>query len=229
MDGGKEARAAGHQVATDVTTPAKSSTRRTLRKAPLLAQKAREKWGTRGFSGAPRLRSLYISFHDIMNMRLSRDDTIGGMKNLTLSDYRALAEFRYQIRKFLHFSEHAVQGAGLERGQYQLMLAIKGIPEGVRPRIRELANRMHIQHHSAVELINRLEGGGYVRRERAQDARREVLLALTPKGERVLGELALHHHDELRSAAPSLVAALRRLTPEKETARKQRRERELIG
>ena len=120
------------------------------------------------------------------------------MKKLTLSDYQALAEFRYQIRKFLHFSEQAVQAAGLERGQYQLMLAIKGMPEGVRPRIRELANRMQIQHHSAVELVNRLEAGGYVRRERAQDDRREVLLALTPKGERVLEELALHHHDELQ-------------------------------
>ena len=136
------------------------------------------------------------------------------MKNLTLSDYQALAEFRYQIRKFLHFSEQAVQAAGLERGQYQLMLAIKGMPEGVRPRIRELADRMQVQHHSTVELINRLEAGGFVRRERARDDRREVLLALTPKGDRVLEELALHHHEELSQAAPSLVAALRRLTPE---------------
>jgi DNA-binding MarR family transcriptional regulator len=143
------------------------------------------------------------------------------MKKLTLSDYQALAEFRYQIRKFLRFSEHAVRAAGMEPGQYQLMLAIKGIPQEVRPRIRELADRMHIRHHSAVELVNRLEAGGYVRRERAQDDRREVLLALTAKGEKVLAELALHHHDELRSAAPSLVAALRRLTPrEKEMARK---------
>ena len=96
------------------------------------------------------------------------------MKRLTLSDYQALAEFRYQIRKYLHFSEEAVLAAGLERGQYQLMLVIKGIPEGVRPRIRELANRMQIQHHSAVELINRLEQGGFVRRERAREDRREV-------------------------------------------------------
>jgi DNA-binding MarR family transcriptional regulator len=141
------------------------------------------------------------------------------MKKLTLADYQALAEFRFQIRKFLHFSELAVQAAGLERGQYQLMLAIKGMPEGVRPRIRELANRMHIQHHSAVELINRLETGGFVRRERAQDDRREVLLGLTPKGERVLGELAVHHHDELRRTAPDLVGALQRLMPEKAEAK----------
>jgi DNA-binding MarR family transcriptional regulator len=135
------------------------------------------------------------------------------MKKLTLSDYQALAEFRFQIRKFLRFSEGAVRSAGVEPGQYQLMLAIKGMPDGVRPRIRELASRMHIQHHSAVELINRLERGGYVRRDRAQDDRREVLLALTGKGERVLEELAQHHHEELRSAAPGLVAALRRLMP----------------
>jgi DNA-binding MarR family transcriptional regulator len=133
------------------------------------------------------------------------------MKKLTLNDYQALAEFRYQIRKFLHFSEHAIKAAGMERGQYQLMLAIKGMPAGIRPRIRELATRMQIRHHSTVELINRLESGGYVRRERAQNDRREVLLALTPKGERILAELALHHHNELRTAAPGLVAALRRL------------------
>ena len=133
------------------------------------------------------------------------------MNKLTLTHYQALAEFRFQIRKFLHFSEQAVKQAGLERGQYQLMLAIKGMPAGVRPRVRELANRMQIRHHSTVELINRLEASGYVHRERAQNDRREVLLALTPKGERTLAELALHHHEELRTAAPALVAALRRL------------------
>jgi DNA-binding MarR family transcriptional regulator len=142
---------------------------------------------------------------------VSQGDTMGGMKKLTLADYRAMAEFRFQIRKFLHFSDQAVEAAGLERGQYQMLLAIKGLPEGTRPRIRDVANRMLIQHHSAVELINRLEAGGYVRRERGLDDRREVLLELTPKGERVLGELALHHHEELQDAAPALVAALRRV------------------
>lgn len=141
------------------------------------------------------------------------------MKKLTLADYRALAEFRYQIRKFVSFSDQAVLAAGLERGQYQLMLTIKGMPEGVRPRIRELADRLHVQHHSAVELINRLEAGGYVRRERAEDDRREVLLALTPKGEKVLAELALHHHEELLDAAPKLVAALRRVMAGKKQGR----------
>jgi DNA-binding MarR family transcriptional regulator len=144
------------------------------------------------------------------------------MKKLMLSDYQALAEFRYQIRRFLHFSEQALKQAGLERGQYQLMLAIKGMPAGVRPRIRELATRMQIRHHSAVELVNRLESRGWVHRDRAQDDRREVLLALTPKGERVLAELARHHRDELRTAGPALVAALRRVMREEQVTRRRR-------
>ena len=137
-----------------------------------------------------------------------------GMKKLTLSDYQALAEFRYQIRRFLHFSEQVVRQAGLKRGQYQLMLAIKGIPAGVRPTIGELASRMQIRHHSAVELVNRLEAGGFAHRTRGQKDRREVLLALTAQGEKILGELALHHHDELLSAGPELVTALRRIMRE---------------
>ena len=136
------------------------------------------------------------------------------MGKLTLSDYQALAEFRFQIRRFLHFSEEVVKRAGLERGQYQLMLAIKGMPPDVRPRIRELATRMQVRHHSAVELVNRLEARGFVHRTRAQDDKREVLLALTPKGEKILGELALHHHSQLRSAGPELVSALRRVMRE---------------
>jgi DNA-binding MarR family transcriptional regulator len=143
------------------------------------------------------------------------------MRKLTVADYQALAEFRYQIRKFLHFSERAVEGAGLERGQYQLMLSIKGIPPDLRPRIRDLAEMLQVQHHSAVELINRLEARGYVSRERSLEDRREVLLALTPRGEKVLAELALHHHEELQDAAPQLVAALRRVMKGKDDRRRR--------
>ncbi len=143
------------------------------------------------------------------------------MKKLALVDYQALAEFRYQIRRFLHFSDRAIEGAGLERGQYQLMLSIKGMLDGSRPRIRDVANRMQIQHHSAVELINRLEAGGYVQRERGVEDRREVLLALTPKGDKVLAELAAHHHEQLQEAAPRLVKTLHRVMAGKAAGRKR--------
>lgn len=131
-------------------------------------------------------------------------------QRLISADYESLAEMRYQIRRYLHFSEEASRNAGLEPRQYQLLLAIKGLPKDVRPRIGELAERLQIQHHSTVELVNRLSAGGYVRRHRANDDRREVLLALTPRGERVLRKLFLHHRAELRESGPALVAALRR-------------------
>lgn len=131
-------------------------------------------------------------------------------RSLTLADYQSLAELRYHIRRFLHFSEQVVRKGGLEPRQHQLMLTLRGLPTGTRPRIAELAERLQIQHHSTVELVNRLAAGGYVRRHRGDDDRREVLLSLTPKGEKILRELSLHHRDELREQGPELVAALKR-------------------
>src|SRR5581483_8264797 len=102
------------------------------------------------------------------------------------SDYESLAELRYQIRRFLRFSEQASRKAGLEPRQHQLILALKGLPKGVRPRIGGLAVRLQIQHHSTVELVNRLAARGLVKRQRGGADRREVLLSLTPKGEKIL-------------------------------------------
>ena len=90
------------------------------------------------------------------------------------------------------------------------MLGLKGLPRGARPTIGELAERLQIQHHSAVELVNRLAATGYLRRTRGGEDRREVLVSLTPRGEKVLRKLSLHHRAELRSAGPMLVKALLR-------------------
>jgi DNA-binding MarR family transcriptional regulator len=137
-------------------------------------------------------------------------------KTLSATDYQALAELRHHIREFLHFSEQAARAAGLEPRQHQLMLALKGLPAEVCPRIGELAERLKIQHHSAVELANRLAAGGFVRRHRGKEDKREVLLSLTPKGEKVLRELSLHHRTELQTQGPALVAALKRaMQPDK--------------
>ena len=129
---------------------------------------------------------------------------------LALSEYKSLAELRYQLRRFLHFSEQAARNKGLEPQQHQLMLALKGLPRGIPPAIGELADRLQIQHHSTVELVNRLSARGLVRRSRMASDRREVLLSLTTKGEKLLGELSLHHKVELRIRGPALVTALKR-------------------
>jgi DNA-binding MarR family transcriptional regulator len=130
--------------------------------------------------------------------------------SITSTDFEALAQLRYQIRRFLYFSEQAAQSVGLEPRQHQLMLALKGLPKNVRPRVGELAERLLIRHHSAVELVNRLSALGLVRRHQRREDRREVLLSLTPSGEKVLEKLSIHHRDELRIQGPALIAALRR-------------------
>jgi DNA-binding MarR family transcriptional regulator len=132
-------------------------------------------------------------------------------KTLARSDYQALAELRYQIRLFLHFSEQAARKMDLEPQQHQLMLALKGLPAGLDPTVKTLAERMQTQHHSTVELVNRLSRSGLVRRSRTGEDRRQVLLALTPKAEKMLSELSMGHQAELRTQGPALVAALERV------------------
>lgn len=132
------------------------------------------------------------------------------MDRLTLPDYESLAEVRYQIRRFLRFSEQASRAAGLEPRQHQMLLALKGLPNSTKPSIGELAERLQVEHHSAVELADRLVAAGYARRTRSSEDRRAVLLSVTAKGERVLRDLSLHHKDELRRRGPALIKALKR-------------------
>jgi DNA-binding MarR family transcriptional regulator len=140
-------------------------------------------------------------------------------KTLTLEGYQALGEFRHQIRRYLKFSDAAVRDSDLEPRQYQMLLALKGLPSNVRSRIGELAEQLQIQHHSAVELVDRLEASGLVRRQRGTHDRREVLVVLTPAGEKVLRELVIHHRAELSTRGPALIEALRRVLQESKKSR----------
>jgi DNA-binding MarR family transcriptional regulator len=126
-------------------------------------------------------------------------------------NYVALAEFRYHIRKFIRFSERAARAAGVEPQQHQLLLAVKGMPDGVSPTIGEIASRLQVVHHSAVELVDRLEDQGLVQRRRNSEDRRQVFLPRTPKGERILRDLSVHHRRELAASGPELSNALRAL------------------
>ncbi|HEY3305789.1 MAG TPA: MarR family winged helix-turn-helix transcriptional regulator [Candidatus Binatia bacterium] len=126
-------------------------------------------------------------------------------------DYRAMAELRYEVRRYLHFSENAARAAGLEPQQHQLLLALKGLPPGKRPIISVLAERLQLQHHSAVELVDRLANRGFVRRYRSRTDRRQVFVRLTESGEDVLRKLSLHHLHELKSVGPALLQVLSRV------------------
>jgi DNA-binding MarR family transcriptional regulator len=139
--------------------------------------------------------------------------------DVTLADYRALAEFRFQIRRYLAFGEQAIKSAGLQSRQYQLLLALKGLPEGMEPTITNIANRLGIRHHSTVELINRLEKRGFVKRQRSDVHRSFVFILITKEGETVLQKLVASRKADLQVAGPILAKALGTLT--KENARRK--------
>jgi DNA-binding MarR family transcriptional regulator len=128
--------------------------------------------------------------------------------DLSSDQYRDLAEFRRQIRQFLHFSEATAKEHQIEPQQHQLLLAVQGLPEGAKPTIREIAGRLFIQHHSAVELVNRLEATGAITRTPGPEDKREVWLKLTPAGRAILRRLALTHRNELERSGPELARAL---------------------
>jgi DNA-binding MarR family transcriptional regulator len=128
--------------------------------------------------------------------------------DLSPDQYRDLAEFRRQIRQFLYFSEATAREQGIEAQHHQLLLALHGLPEGVTPTIGELAARLFLQHHSTVELVNRLEKTGAVARHPGTRDKREVWVRLTPAGRAALRKLALAHRTELGRTGPELASAL---------------------
>ena len=122
---------------------------------------------------------------------------------------------------------------GLEPQQYLMLLAIRGLPEGSEATIQTLAERLALKHHSAVELIDRLETHGYVRRTRSRGDRRRVFVSLLPRGERYLQRVARKRISELRTSGQILVGAIEALLDRgrlngnsgKKTAKRKLRER----
>ena len=126
----------------------------------------------------------------------------------TIADYRALADFRRQVRRFLAFSEERARLVGLEPRQHQLLLAVKGMPHGIAPTIGAVAERLQLHQHSVVELVDRMEDGRHVQRVPGAGDRRQVLIAVTARGDSLLARLSAAHRAEMRSIGPKLRRAL---------------------
>jgi DNA-binding MarR family transcriptional regulator len=134
-------------------------------------------------------------------------------------DYRTLADLRYQLRRFLRAREIAARAAGVEPQQYLVLLQIKGLEGREVATIRVLAERLQIQHHAMVQLIDRLVDRRMVERRRQGRDRREVVVRLRPSGERVLRRLARHSIVELTTEGPGLVSSLLRLVRQSNRSR----------
>lgn len=112
-------------------------------------------------------------------------------------EFETLSQFRYQLRRFLRFSEQATRRHGITPLQYLLLLHIKGFPGRDWATVGELAERLQAQHHGVVALISRCEARDWVAREQGRTDRREVEVHLTARGERMVGKMAQLHRDEL--------------------------------
>ena len=131
------------------------------------------------------------------------------MTRVSLADHRALAAFRYELRRFLAFSERAARSADIEPQQHQLLLAVRGLPADREPTIGAVAERLCLEHHTTVALVDKLEARGFVRRERASDDRRKVLVVLEPPGVEKLEALSRLHKAHLATAGEPMLEALR--------------------
>jgi len=125
--------------------------------------------------------------------------SVSAVGRLTKSDYQALAQFRYQLRRFLRFSEDVTRKQGITPLQYLLLLQIRGFPGREWATVGELAERLQAKQHGVVSLISRCEAAGLVRRSAGRSDRRRVEVTLTRKGEGHLERLARIHRAELRS------------------------------
>jgi DNA-binding MarR family transcriptional regulator len=140
-------------------------------------------------------------------------------RRLSREDIQRLAEFRFQLRRFLGFSNAAAEDAGLRPQQYQLLQCVSGMPDELDPTIANVAARMLLKHNSAVELVDRTIEQGLLKRVPDAIDHRCILLRVTPQGERVLASLAAHHLEELDLAGPELIRALRRVLSTKNSTK----------
>lgn len=136
-------------------------------------------------------------------------------RRMSKSEYEVLAQFRYQLRRFLRFSEETTRGKGITPLQYQLMLQIKGFPGREWATVVELAERLQAKHHGVVALISRCETAGLVVRNSSRGDLRLVEVQLSSKGEHCLEQLAhLHRAEHLSSQGTFVMPALNANCPE---------------
>jgi DNA-binding MarR family transcriptional regulator len=144
---------------------------------------------------------------------------------ITDGEYHALSQLRYLIRRFLQEGDATARLAGLEPQQYLLLLAIRGLEPGQEASIRTLADRLALRHHSTVELIDRMEAHGFVKRTRGREDRRQVLVSLQPRGEKLLEKVVAQRLVELRSHGRALVESVGKLLESRPTTARPKKPR----
>jgi DNA-binding MarR family transcriptional regulator len=122
---------------------------------------------------------------------------------------KELAEFRFQLRQFLAFSEISSERHGIQAQQYQLLQVIAAAPPGQPASVSYIADRMVLRHNSTVELVDRAERASLVRRHTDERDLRRSLIRITPTGEQLLRAMVAEHIQELDRLSDRIISSLR--------------------
>ncbi|HEY4029308.1 MAG TPA: MarR family winged helix-turn-helix transcriptional regulator [Caulobacteraceae bacterium] len=143
---------------------------------------------------------------------MADDVSHAGVSRLTTAQFGAIAAFRYELRRFLAFSEQAAAEVGLPAQQHQALLAITGQAEKGPPSIGQLAELLLVAPHTAAELVARMVDGGLVVKTPCPLDRRRAELTLTARARTLLDRLTPAHVEELKTLEPALARALGKLS-----------------
>lgn len=126
------------------------------------------------------------------------------------ADYETLAAFRFELRKFLNFSEQAAKALGMTPQQHQSLLAIRAAPDRMLS-IGDLAEQLFIQPHTASELADRMSVLGWLERRASAADKRRVCLGLTSAAEQMLDSMSATHRGEVLRIRGTLTELLAQL------------------
>jgi DNA-binding MarR family transcriptional regulator len=118
---------------------------------------------------------------------------------LTKLEYAALSNFRFQLARFLRFSEGAARAAGITPKQYLLLLHICGTPGRNWASVGQLAERLQSSAHGTVGLVNRCNAARLVTKRRNSEDARLVEVHATALGRKLVARIATRHRAELQS------------------------------
>jgi DNA-binding MarR family transcriptional regulator len=156
------------------------------------------------------------SSRDRMESPLMEENGSNG--HVEIPRLKELAEFRFQLRQFLSFSEISSERHGVQAQQYQLLQVIAAAPAGQPASVSYLADRMVLRHNSTVELVDRAERAGLVRRHTDERDLRRSIIKLTPTGEQLLRAMVAEHVQELDRLAERIIHSIRAVSQTAQSA-----------
>jgi DNA-binding MarR family transcriptional regulator len=151
-------------------------------------------------------------------METSLMEESGSNGHAEIPRLRELAEFRFQLRQFLSFSEISSERHGIQAQQYQLLQVVAAAPSGQPASVSYLADRMVLRHNSTVELVDRAERAGLVRRHTDERDLRRSIIKLTPPGEQLLRAMVAEHVQELDRLADRIIHSIRAVSQNSQAA-----------